>query len=700
MQEIKITGQSLDIVRENVMKLKQLFPEIVTEEKIDFDKLKAVLGEYIEKNDESYRFTWYGKKEAFRKSQIPSTGTLRPCIEESKDWDTTQNLYIEGDNLEVLKLLQKSYNNKIKMIYIDPPYNKDKDFIYPDKWSDPINEYKKITGQINEDGNVINSDTEGEGGRHTKWLNMMYPRLILARNLLTNDGIICIQIDDAEFENLKKLCNEVYGEENFVGSVCVKMSHLSGMKMSHKDKKIPKIKEFILIYVKSKDYLNINTVYIPGKWEEVLNRYTKFVEKTSDDCENWEVVSLSQKLKQLNISDPSDKEKFCIENADCIFRTAVNDSLANMPKDNTFHKVITKTGLEKYVYNSEEVLFANTKLQLFDGQLLPAETVGDIWVDIGINNLHKEGEINFPNGKKPFKLLDRLVSMFTGENDIILDFFSGSSSTAHGVIWRNSIDNKKRKFIMVQLPENLQKQYEQADEKTKKDIKILIDFLNSINKPLYLTEIGKERIRRTGESIKAEVKGKFEEYYKKEQSIFEGEEQVPMNPDNLDIGFKVFKLDSSNLKKWSVDVGEDFYKESKDEQNAILSKLLGFEIDNFVEGRTELDVVYEIMLKYGLDLTYPIETFNFDGTNVYSIGYGGLIVCLDKNINAELADKIVDLIKEIEPSMVRVAVRDLSFTSDAAKTNFKETLKNGVYAYFESTDDKADKQNQFKFITI
>jgi adenine-specific DNA-methyltransferase len=283
---------------------------------------------------------------------------------------------------------------------------------------------------------------------------------------------------------------------------------------------------------------------------------------------------------------------------------------------------------------------------------------------------------------------------------MILDFFSGSATTAHAVLQLNSEDGGNRRFIMVQLPENLDELLKMADSSAKKDINSTINFLESIDKPHFISELGKYRIDKCGEKIKAELKEKYKEHQQKQQLMIENAEQAPMNPDDLDIGFKVFKLDYSNLKKWSVDVGEDFYKESKETQNAILSEMLGLEVDNFVEGRTELDVVYEIMLKYGLDLTYPIETYNFDGTNVYSIGYGGLIVCLDTNIEAELADKIVELIKELEPSMVRVAVRDLGFVSDAAKTNFKETLKNGVYAYFDGTDDKADKQNQFKFINI
>jgi adenine-specific DNA-methyltransferase len=698
MEDIKLNGQSMDIVCENIQKLKALFPEVFLENKIDFGKLQAILGNYIENSNESYRFTWSGKSNAFRLSQTPSTGTLRPSLkypdgtDDSKNFDTTQNLYIEGDNLEVLKLLQKSYNNRIKMIYIDPPYNKDKDFVYPDKWSDPIANYKKITGQIDEEGNVTTSDIETGGGRHTKWLNMMYPRLKLAGNLLADDGVICIQIDDDEYENLKKISNDIFGEENFVGTICVKMSHLSGMKMSHKDKKIPKIKEFILIYSKNKEQFRINPVYIPGKWKDVFDRYNKYVEKKSDRVEEWLVINLSDKLKELNISNESEIENFCMKNAENIFRTAVNDSL-NTPQDGVFREIITKTGMIKYSFNAEEVLFARAKLKEFEGKLVPAETIGDIWTDIGINNLHKEGDINFPNGKKPIKLLQRLIHMFTFQQDIILDFFAGSGSTAHAILEQNISDKQGRKFILVQLPENLEALYEKADSNSKKDIKILIDFLANTHKPLYLTEIGKERIRRAGEKIKEELKKKFEEYTNNPRE----NEQAPMNPDDLDIGFKVFKLDNSNIKKWDVDVGEDFYKLDKKDQNIILMEKLGVEIDNFVEGRNHLDVVYEIMLKYGLDLTYPIETYDISGKKVYSIAMGAVIVCLEDKIDEGLANDIVDLINKLEPNMVRVVIRDLSFVSDDVKTNFKETLRNGVNSYFAKCNNK---ENQFTFVTI
>lgn len=687
MQEINLNGQSHDIVKENVAKLKQLFPEIVTEDNIDFDKLKAVLGDYIEKDDESYRFTWYGKRDAFRKSQIPSTGTLRPCVEDSKDWGTTQNLYIEGDNLEVLKLLQKSYNNKIKMIYIDPPYNKDKDFIYSDKWSDPIKEYKRITGQTDEDGNVISSETEDEGGRHTKWLNMMYPRLRLARNMLADNGIIFISIDDDEVANLKKLCDEVFGEENFLSDI------IWQKKTGASDAKgIATITEHIIIYGKNITYI-METI-TKNKESYDINRY-KYQDEFYSERGPYYIDNLDR--GGLQYSDSLNYGILC------------PDGTQTYPNGRTEYindGWIWKWSKQKFDWAraNKFVEFRQSKLKksgwsvcyknylLVDNEGNPIERAAPHKNLItSVLNADAAADIKalFDSTifqyTKPVELMKTLIDFVNISRDgIVLDFFSGSSTTAHAVMKLNAEDGGNRKHIMVQLPEPT----------SEKDDAYKAGYKN-------ICEIGKERIRRAGESIKEELKQKYDSYkQKKQQSIFEEDEQPPMNPDDLDIGFKVFKLDNSNLKKWSVDVGEYFYKESKEEQNAILTEMLGFEVDNFVEGRSELDVVYEVMLKYGLDLTYPVETYDFNGTNVYSIGYGGLIVCLDTNIKAWLADKIVELIKELEPSMVRVAVRDLSFESDSAKTNFKETLKNGVHTYFESSEDKAGKQNQFKFITI
>ena len=386
---------------------------------------------------------------------------LIPCIEESKNFDNTDNLYIEGDNLDALKLLKKDYENKIKMIYIDPPYNTEKKFMYNDTFR---NKKKKEC-------------------RHSGWLNMIYPRLKLARDLLTDDGVICIQIDDNEQENLHKLCNEIFGEINHLTTLCIKMSHLSGMKMAHKDKKVPKIKEFILLYAKNVSNIIIKPVYIKGKWENVFDRYSGYIEKPSPNVETWYKVNLSDKIKSLNLSDEQ-TEKFKLQNAHLIFRTAVNDSVKQYPKDNKFYDIITPTGLKKLVYNSEEVLFAQNKLIQFEDGLFPAESIGDIWTDIGINNLHKEGEINFPNGKKPLKLISRLLQMFTLKFDYILDFFSGSATTAHAVMQLNAEDGGNRKFIMVQLPE-------ETDEKSEA---FKAGYKN-------ICEIGKERIRRASKKI-------------------------------------------------------------------------------------------------------------------------------------------------------------------------------------------------------
>lgn len=616
-----LTGESMNITEENLKAMQQLFPEAFEEGKIDFDVLRQLLGDFVDDEQERYSFKWNGKGKALRLSQTPSIGTLRPCKEESKDWDNTENLYIEGDNLEVLKLLQKSYYGKVKMIYIDPPYNTGNDFVYKDDFHDNIQNYKEITGQVDGEGNKIDTNTESNGRFHTDWLNMMYPRLRLARNLLTDDGVIFISIDDNEQENLKRICDEVFGENNFVCLLTVKMSHLSGMKMSHIDKKIPKIKEFIYLYSKSYENIKINPVYIPGEWEKVMDRYSGYIENFDCDISKWERVPLSKKCK-----DMSEKEalNFKISNADKIFRTAVNDTLSSMPKDNIFRKVVTKTGLEKYVYNAEEVLFASSKMKIFDGRLLPADTIGDIWTDIGINNLHNEGGVPFPNGKKPIRLIKRLMETVVGDDSIVLDFFSGSATTAHAVMQLNSEDGGNRKFVLIQLPET-------ADEKSEP---FKAGFKN-------ICEVGKERIRRAGDKIKAEAGDKA---------------------DDLDIGFKVFKLDSSNLQKWNPQPDD-------------LVMTLQQATDNFLPDRTEQDVLYEIMLKMGLELTCQIEEEQAAGETVYIIGGGALMICLGRNITTAVAEAVVKLHEEYESELWQVVFRDTGFASDMDKTNVKETLK-------------------------
>ena len=718
MIETNLNGQTLNIVEENIQKLKQLFPEIVTEDKVDFNRLQDVLGNYIERTEESYRFTWFGKSDAFRKSQTPSTGTLRPCIEDSKDFDTTQNLYIEGDNLEVLKLLQKSYNNKVKLIYIDPPYNKDKDFVYPDKWSDPIKEYKRITGQLDEDDNITSSNTEGEGGKHTNWLNMMYPRLRLARNLLTDDGVIFISIDDDEIANLKKLCdNDVFGEENFIATLVWEKKK----KGSFLSNDITNIKEYILVYAKSK----IDFGSLIGEINSDIETYPCI---NASNKREMRIIpkGIESKYKELNYklekgSIISDTTMSIELQSDLIIKDgALVEDLIIEGNWRYSQDAMTEYALNKEIYITRDLylrrIVSDARYKTLK-DLLPRVGDNAAAIEINIDKLFETGwgsnedadeeqrllfgvqkVMDYP---KPVKLIYKIMATYRKNDFIVLDFFSGSATTAHSVMKLNSDDKGNRKCISVQLPENLDELFLKAtDDNTKKTLKSTIDFFDSINKPHTLAEIGKERIRRAGESIKDELKAKFEAYQQKQLTLLSDEEQTPLNPDDLDIGFKVFKLDSSNLKKWAVDVGEDFYKESKEEQNEFLAEQLEIEVDNFVTNRTELDMVYEIMLKYGLDLTYPIETYIFDGKNVYSIGFGGLIVVLDRELTESLADNIVGLVNEIQPNSVRVAVCDLSFSSDDAKTNFKETLKNGVASYFEKADDKANKENQFEFITI
>lgn len=328
------------------------------------------------------------------------------------------NLIIKGNNLLALYSLKEKYAGRVKLIYIDPPYNTGSDdFGYNDNFN------------------------------HSTWLTFMKNRLEAASELLRNDGFIFVQCDDSEQAYLKVLMDGVFGRENHINTICVKMSHLSGMKMSHKDKKLPKLQETIHMYSKSPS-VKLNEYFIPGAWDNVFERYTKFVERNSDDCSTWEIKTLKQKLKECGLSSNTEIENFCIENADCIFRTAVNDSFKNEEKRPYFTKIVSATGLDKYMLNKEEVIFAETKIKVFEGKKQPAESIGDIWTDIGINNLHNEGGVQLPNGKKPEKLIERIISLTTQTGDIVLDFFGGSGTTG-------AVSHKmNRQYIMCEQMEH------------------------------------------------------------------------------------------------------------------------------------------------------------------------------------------------------------------------------------------------------
>ncbi len=635
MKQTTLSGASADIFSQNIARLRELFPEVFCEERIDFDKLRAVLGDAVDENEERYNFTWWGKSRALRLAQTPSMGTLRPCKEESKDWDTTGNLYIEGDNLEVLKLLQKSYHNRVKLIYIDPPYNTGNDFVYKDDYADPLQGYLRMTGQIDAEGRKLFTNSEASGRYHTNWLNMLYPRLRLARNLLREDGFIFISIDINEICNLRKICDEIFGEENFRNEVIIRRGQKSVQAQFPTWDKLGSGYERVIIYSKNSEYrfpkiLRLLEETKLGRWnnhwrgtDRPTMRYELFGILPEKGQWRWErerslkaIENYNRLLSELNLSD----SKITQEQIDNYYLKKLDEG-----EDLDFLRLSSNKKPEHFIPPSGSTL------------------LNDNWFDIPISSSKEilplfKGKKIFDNPKHTV-LLKRIME-FGGKEDIILDFFSGSATTAHAVIQLNAEDGGQRKFILVQLPEPTPADSE-ACKAGYADI----------------CEIGKERIRRAGEKIKAELKEK----QKGQPSLLAGERSV--NPDDLDIGFKVFKLDASNLKKWNP--------ETADLKASLLDA-----VDNLLPGRTELDLVYEILLKYGADLSLPIEEYACAGKKVYAAGGGALLLCLAAGITAETVQEIVSLKQKLNPETVRVVFRDGGFPDDSAKTNASEILRN------------------------
>ena len=605
-------GSSLNIVESHIEQLKTIFPEVFSEGKIDFDKLKETLGDAVETQEERYNFTWNGKAMAKRIAQTPSKGTLRPCKEESKHWNTTQNLFIEGDNLEVLKLLQKSYHKQVKMIYIDPPYNTGNEFIYPDNYQDNLDTYLQYTHQKDEDGRKFGTNAETSGRYHTNWLNMMYPRLKLARNLLRDDGVIFISIDDNEQANLKKLCDEIFGEENFLEIfIWIK-------KTAPNNVIVGSVHEYIFIYAKSLLDLKI---YLQPRTAEDNSKYTN---PDKDPRGPWMADNITSPAKGGR-STPSLiyelKNPFTGE-----VHTPPNGRMWSVTKVEMLNKIAEGTVVWGKDNNGRPMnkRFLN---ETRDGKVMQT-----LITDGGSNSsASKEIQKLFVDSvvfetPKPVKLLSKLISLAAKDDDIILDFFSGSCTTAHAVMQHQAEDDGNRKFIMVQLPEPCTEKTEayKAGYKT-------------------IADIGKERIRRAGEKILQDNAGK------------DGIE-------NLDIGFKVFKLDSSNIKPWDADFDN------------LEDTLLNI-VDNIKEDRSEDDVLTEILLKYGLDLTVPIEARQVTGKTVYAIGFGALVVCLADDISLEVVEGIGHLKAELAPEVMRVVFKDSGFKDDVVKTNAIQILK-------------------------
>ncbi len=623
-------SQSTDFVAQNIETLKTLFPTIVKEGKIDIKELQALLGDEIETEEEYYRFTWAGKSMARREANKPSTATLRPDKTSSKDWDTTQNIFIEGDNLEVLKLLQKSYANRIKLIYIDPPYNTGKDFVYKDNYSDNLGNYLSITGQVDEDGNRINTNSESDGRYHSNWLCMMYPRLKLARNLMTENGAIFISIDDNEVSNLKKLCDEIFGQDNFIGQITI-VNNPRGRDYGG----IAQMHEYIIVYGKSQN-TELNDLKNPNKefpFKDAIGGYEL------RELRNRNIAFNKENRPNLYYPFYINPDSQLDNNLHEISLEKKSNFIELYPKESQGFNTVWRWGKEKAKENLNKEIAAK---KMTDGGFMIVEKyrkstkmARSVWADKEDNS--EKGTLlvkELFEGKKYFdfpksmEMIAKVVEMGTDSEDHVLDFFAGSGTTAHATMQLNSEDGGARKYICVQLPELLDKESEAYKVGYR-----------------TISEITKERIRRAGKKIISEFK---EDLFSKEGKT-------------IDVGFRAFKLDSSNIRAW--DGNPDALEDNLFNAGS-----------NIKENRTEEDVLYEILLKYGLDLTMPIEQKEIGDKQVFNIGMGALFICLGDNITTAVAEGIGKWKEEQQPATSKVIFKDTGFT-DVEKTNSMQILK-------------------------
>lgn len=625
MENNRLDGMSMNIEQTEMEKLKAVFPQCFAEGKLDIDKLLSLCGEYIDNDFEKYKFEWKGKIEALKLAQKRSTGTLRPCKAESVNFDETKNLYIEGDNLEVLKLLQTAYYNKIKMIYIDPPYNTGSDFVYEDDFADPMARYKEVTQQ------TTKSNAETMGRYHTNWLNMMYPRLRLAVNLLSNDGVIFISIDDNEVTNLKKICNEVFGEENFVAQICIKGS--GGRQDS---KHFAVIHQYVICYAKNIDN------FIAGEDEKEEEKFPYFDEEKGLHYKTQLLRKWGDKSKREDrpnlyypITDPDGNEHYPMlnETTEGRWRWGKEKMAEGIEQGLvTFSKVNGKWVAYEKIYEGQR----NTKK--FNTWIESIGTESSINI---IKELFGEKVFDYP---KPVELIKQLIKMAnTTSESIILDFFSGSATTAHATMQLNQEDGLDRKFIMVQLPE-------MCDEKSEAS---KYGYSN-------ICEIGKERIRRAGNKILEEITSETVDVAQYGES-FEVDETVSKYK-NLDVGFKVFKLDTSNLKTWD---GTPI----QDKQIDLFYERLNAMIDTVKDDRTDMDVVYEVMLKMGIPLDVEVQYMEINDKIAYIVGDFILMICLADKITAE------DIEAMAQYAPAKIICAEAGFADDSALSNAHYILK-------------------------
>jgi adenine-specific DNA-methyltransferase len=615
MEPEKLDLRSMDIAEAKRQELLRLFPEIRTEGgKLDFDRLKLALGESVDVGRERYGMNWPGKADCFKTIQTPSMGTLRPCPEESVNWDTTENLIIEGDNLEVLKLLQKSYLGKVKMIYIDPPYNTGSDFIYPDNFAESLDTYLEYTGQVDAEGRKFGTNTEADGRFHSKWMNMMYPRLYLARNLLREDGIIFISIDDHEQSRLIAICDDIFGEEHFRG----KITRSTGTPTGQGNDVLVNELDYVLVYAKSEG----------GRFEGL--------ELTEDDQKIYDRQDtagryLTRPLRKTGGEDRREDRPsmyFAVEAPDgtTVFPVGPGGYESRWRCGFDTYKALVAKGLIEWKQTGEG---REKKWQVYQKFYLEGrkKQPSNLWTDLEgnkkasleVKNLFGDKVFDFP---KPVELIKRCASIGSPDGGIVLDFFGGSGTTAQAVLELNKEDGRSRQFVIVQLPEPT----------GRKDFPTI-------------AEITRERVRRVIKMLDAEHTGTL----------------AAAGATNQDRGFRAFKLDQSNFQAWDAVAPGD---------GPALESQMALHIEHVRESRSESDLLYEVLLKSGFPLTTPVETFTLASKKVYSVAGGALMLCLERPLTMEVIRAIADKKPE------RVVCLDAGFAgNDQLKTNAVQIFK-------------------------
>ena len=625
----KQDGSSPDIVAENVERLRELFPEVFADGAIDFEALKETLGEYVDDREERYSFNWHGKSKARQIAQMPSASTLLPCPDESVNWDSTKNIFIEGDNLEVLKLLQKSYHRKVKMIYIDPPYNTGKEFIYPDKYQDNLDTYLKYTGQVDDEGSKLSANPETSGRYHTNWLNMMYPRLKLARNLLRDDGVIFVSIDYHEFHNLRRMLDEVFGEENFLGTIVWKGA------TDNNPTQIALEHEYLTVYARDRGQVEREWKNrSPDAKVSLLKEYRRLRETHSDDTDSIQkelrrfIKANSESLVPLTHYNRVD-EKGPYTGSRKVHNPKPGGYEYDVVHPTTGEVVVAPANGYRYpesrmanMISEGRILFGSDHNQILQVKQYLEDYRGKLSSVVhldsraGANELARlfEGDRKVFTNPKPVAFLKPIFEFVLNPGDILLDFFCGSASSAQAVIELARDCGDSIRHMMVQLPEPTgRKDYE------------------------TIPEISRARLRALAS---------------------QGSSDTP----KIDSGFRAFSLASSNLKTWDA----EFHSIETD---------LVESIDHIKSDRSEQDVLFELLLKYGLDLAIPIETRSIDGQEVFVIGAGALVVCLAADVALDVVNGIAALKTELKPAVMRVVFKDSGFASDVVKTNATQILK-------------------------